>query len=227
MSKRSITRAEARVEVRGSKDAHLHFLSEIQKRAIDDNVARDKYLNLMAVPIIYAVWEGYFKTTIGICFKRLHSPNQRPRAFSPQFSTLWLQKESFVASFLQKLLNSMNPGADAGKQSAGKFAALTHLSEQFSTWFANPMPVRSFTDLVMTFSNVNEKVVRANATIINLDISAIDFGHLNQLLNLRNDLSHGGLVQLPETAEVTRLLNYTKALIGQFDVAVMAWLSRN
>lgn len=227
-SKRSINRTDARAELRGAKDAHLELLSEIRKRAIDDNPNRDKYLHLMAVPVVYAIWEGYFKAAMGVCFKRVHSPNQRPRVLDHRFSTLWLQKESFVSTFLQQLLNAMNPGAsDDGKPKPGKFNALAQFSQSISSWLSNPMPVRSFTDLVMTFSNVNERVVKVNADVIDLDISSVDFSHLNQLLSLRNDLSHGGLVQLPDNAVVVRLLAYTKTLIEEFDAAVVAWLTRN
>lgn len=225
---RSITRTDARAELRGSRDSHLEILREIKKRAVDDNLHRDKYLHLMAIPVVYATWEGYFKTAMGVCFKRVHSPNQRPRVLDHKFSTLWLQKESFVSTFLQQLLNAMNPGAgDDGRPKAGKFNALAQFSQSISAWLASPMPVRSFTDLVMTFSNVNERVVKANADVIALDISTIDFSHLNQLLSLRNDLAHGGLVQLPDSAVVVRMLDYTKTLIEEFDRAAIAWLGRN
>lgn len=224
-----ITRAEAGVEARDAKETHLDLLIEIEKRSLTENQQRDKYLYLMAVPIVYAVWEGYFKMSIAVCFKRLYEVNCRPRPIGRAFPTLWLQKESFVASFLQNLVNAMSPGTDVSKKiNVGKFKALAGFSNDIAKWLASPVPAPTdFVNLVMTHSNVNESVAKANADIIGLDLAGVDFGRINQLLNLRNDVSHGGLLQLPEAPEIERTINYTKELINQFDSAVQRWIKQN
>ena len=224
-----ITRAEARVEAGDAKATHLDLLLEIEKRSLTDNTGRDKFLHLMAIPVIYAIWEGYFKMSVAVCFKRLYELNCRPRPIGRQFPTLWLQKESFVTSFLQNLVNSMNPGIDASKKiSAGKFKALAGFSNDIARWLISPVPAPSdFVSLVMTHSNVNESVAKVNAEIIGLDLSRVDFGRINQLLNLRNDVSHGGLLKLPEAPEIERIVGYTRELIAQFDSAVQQWITQN
>jgi len=76
----------------------------------------------------------------------------------------------------------------------------------------------------MTYSNVNKDVALLNSAVIGLDISQVDFSRLNELLNRRNEIAHGGLVNYPRESNVVELLDYTGTLIDSFHSSIEAWL---
>ncbi|WP_156403512.1 MAE_28990/MAE_18760 family HEPN-like nuclease [Achromobacter sp. Root170] len=228
MEKRTLTKAAARAELVDAKQRYTDMLAEFEGRCVVNNAAKDGFLYLMAIPVIYSAWEAYFKMTMSICLKRLHSQSRKANRCDASYVALWLQKEGFVTGFLQNLLNAMNPGTDISKKlNMGKFKALADFSRDMAIWHSKPVPAQRFEDLVMTHSNINRAVVEANAEIIGLDLNSLNFGRLDELLSRRNDISHGGLVALPQEATVQALFGYVKNLISDFHCAVLRWLSCN
>lgn len=217
----------ARSELANAKVRHIGLLDKTRSHCIDANPGKDGFLYLMAIPLIYAAWEGYFRIVCAVCLRRKYITGKKAKKYPTSFSGLWLQKEGFVQSYLQKLVNSMQLGRPH-RPSAGQYAALCSLSTDLSVWLDAPMVVApSFGDLVMTFSNVNREVVKLNADAIGLDITGINFGRLDELLGRRNEIAHGGLLTFPSDLDVDELLVYTGALINSFDSAVAGWLPRS
>ncbi|MRJ21332.1 hypothetical protein FRT60_13470 [Pseudomonas haemolytica] len=218
----------AKTEAKQALERHLQILSDIRERCISNNQANDGFLYMMAIPIIYAAWEGYFKISCSICLRRYCIRGRKVKGYDNMYAALWLQKEGFLASFLQKLLNTMSLGTPPKKQAAGKFNILSDFTSDMKLWLERP--VDHFTDfdsLVMTHSNVNKGVAELNSKIIGLDISHIDFGRLDNLLEQRNSIAHGGFVAYPTLNNIDELLIYTKNLIESFHASIIDWLGRN
>ncbi|CAM8571802.1 MAE_28990/MAE_18760 family HEPN-like nuclease [Enterobacter asburiae] len=221
-------RASAKLEAQQAHDRHIEILTSVKNRCVDNNQAKDGFLYLMAVPVIYAAWEGYFKISCSICLRRYCRQGRKVKSYTDIYAALWLQKEGFLASFLQKLLNTMSLGSKIEKKGAGKFDILTDFTGSMKQWLEKPVDhLIDFDSLVMTHSNVNKNVAELNARVIGLDISNVNFGRLDNLLKERNNIAHGGLITYPNEAFIQDLLIYTSKLIDDFHNAVMIWLTKN
>lgn len=219
--------ASAKKEAQQSLVRHIQILNDVKLRCITNNTENDGFMYLMSIPIIYAAWEGYFKIACAICLKRHCRPGQKVKSYTEIYAALWLQKEGFLASFLQKLLNTMTLGSSIDKKGAGKFEVLTEFTKEMKNWLDGPVDhFVDFDSLVMTHSNVNKNVAELNSKIIGLDVSGINFGRLDGLLAQRNSIAHGGLITHPTKINVEELLTYTQGLITDFHDAVITWLNK-
>ncbi|WP_322881100.1 MAE_28990/MAE_18760 family HEPN-like nuclease [Pandoraea sputorum] len=222
---RHLPLTSAKQETRSARNRHKAMLDNIRLHSITNNVEKQDFLFLMAVPVIYAAWEGYFRIACSICLRRQCHIGQKARKYGAKYSTLWLQKESFFDSFLQNLFNAMQLGRAQKKLNAGKFTALSEFSHKLAGWLEQPINhLSNFDDLVMTYSNVNRDVVLLNCGVIGINVDNVDFSKLNELLNRRNDIAHGGIVDYPREATVNELLDYTAGLIDSFHASVETWL---
>lgn len=220
--------SSAKLEAKQALERHLKILDDIHSRCIVLNTGNDGFLYLMSIPIIYAAWEGYFKIACSICLRRHCRPGQKVSSYTNIYAALWLQKEGFLASFLQKLLNTMTLGTPPKKQGAGKFDVLTDFTGAMKTWLGSPVDhLIDFDALVMTHSNVNKSVAELNAKIIGLDISNVSLGRLDSLLEQRNSIAHGGLITYPTKISVEDTLDYSRRVITEFHEAVINWLNSN
>jgi hypothetical protein len=220
--------SSAKLEAKQALNRHLKILDDINSRCIASNTANDGFLYLMSIPIIYAAWEGYFKIACSICLRRHCRPGQKVSSYPDIYAALWLQKEGFLASFLQKLLNTMTLGTPPKKKGAGKFDSLTEFTSSMKAWLGSPVDhLIDFDSLVMTHSNVNKSVAELNAKIIGLDVSNVSLGRLDSLLEQRNSIAHGGLITYPTKINVEETLDYARNVITEFHQAVVTWLEDN
>ncbi|ELI6431879.1 hypothetical protein RRM65_001618 [Aeromonas salmonicida subsp. salmonicida] len=220
--------SSAKLEAKQALERHLKILDDISERCVSANIKNDGFLYLMAIPIIYAAWEGYFKISCSICLRRHCRPGRKIAAYPDVYAALWLQKEGFLASFLQKLLNTMTLGSQPKKQGYGKFDVLTTFTGEMKSWLNNPVDhLIDFDSLVMTHSNVNKGIAELNAKVIGLDVTNVPLGRLDTLLAQRNSIAHGGLITFPTRASIEDTLEYTKDLINKFHNSVMLWLNNN
>lgn len=228
MMSRHLHRKEAQLEAKQSLQRHIDILRSIKMHAIDDNAAKNEFLYLMAIPMIYAAWEGFFKLTCSICLRRYCLRGKKYKSYPDKYSALWLQKESFVNSFFDKLLSSMSLGKKQRKLSSGRFTSLSSFSGSMRDWFEKPINhLENFDELVMTYSNVNKEVTQFNAEIIGLNIEQVDLAKLDELLGRRNNIAHGGLIDYPRENTITELLAYTEKLLTEFHKSAEDWLSKN
>lgn len=218
----------AKAELTDALQRHLGMLSNINLHCIVNNREKNEFLYLMAVPVIYAAWEGYFRISCSICLRRICYREKKAKLYPEKYAALWLQKESFVDSFLQLLFNSMQIGRPQKKLNAGKFNALAKFSTDTRNWLERPVNhLYNFDDLVMTYSNVNKEVALLNSEIIGFQVGEIDFSRLDELLNRRNEIAHGGIVDYPREQTINELLNYTRGLINGLNLAIIEWLQAN
>ena len=106
---------QARLELENARGRHLAVLEDVRRVCVVENASKDEFKYLMAVPIIYSAWEGTFRITCATCIKRKCMVGTKARNHNAEYTTLWLQREKFVETFLKNLLNAMNPGADVAK----------------------------------------------------------------------------------------------------------------
>jgi hypothetical protein len=219
---------EAKSEAKEALRRHLDILDNIEKHTLTNNQEKDEFLYLMSIPIIYAAWEGYFRIACSICLRRTCHRGKKIKNYSNEYSTLWLQRESFVESFLTKLFNSMALGKQPKKLNSGRYNALTDFTGNIKNWLEEPADhLKNFDDLVMTYSNINKEVTELNSKIIGFDISAINLGRLDDLLGRRNNIAHGGLIDYPKENTITELLEYTRQLLKDFHSSIDTWLATN
>lgn len=215
----------AKAEARSALTRHLKMLSDIREHSITANQSKSEFIYLMAIPIIYAAWEGFFRISCSICLRRICHRGRKSKRYNPKYSTLWLQKEPFINSFFDSILNNMQPGR-AQTMTGGRFNALARLSDNLNRWHETPLDhLTDFDKLVMTHSNVNRDITQLNAEIIGIDLAGIDFSRIDELLNRRNQIAHGGIINYPREETVENLINYTERLINSFHTSVENWLS--
>lgn len=223
---RHLTKRAAKQELRSARDRHLALLAEVQKNCISENPARDGFKHLLAIPIIYAAWEGYFKISFTLCIKRKCQSTLRAKSYPGIYTALWLQKQPFVQSYLSTLVSAMQPGKAVQPKSGHQYRALAKFSDEFSGWLNSPMDHASgFDGLVMTHSNVDQKVLTLNSEVIGLDLSGVPVGRLDSMVGRRNEISHGGILDYPSDTEVIELLAFCNNLIISIDAKISTWLS--
>jgi hypothetical protein len=205
--------------------SHLDILADVRKWCLTENEGKEKFYYLLALPIVYSAWEGFFRVSCAICLRRNCVLGNKAKSYRAAYSTLWLQKESFLESFFRTLFNSMSLGKDNRKINAGRFHSLTDFVSDLNAWLDNPLDhAQDFDKLVMTYSNVNEDIARLNCGIIGIDVTGIDFSKLNEVVGRRNDVAHGGLIAYPDEAKIVELVVYTENLLKQFPGRIVAWL---
>jgi hypothetical protein len=218
----------AKNEIRSALDRHLQMLEDVRTHSITNNEEKKEFLYLMAVPVIYAAWEGYFRLSCSICLRRKCYRGKKSKCYESSYSTLWLQKETFVASFLQGLVASMQLGRVQKKIGNGQFNAISKFSSNLGNWREQPLDhLTDFDKLVMTHSNVNKEVTEINSKIIGLNLDLVNFSRIDELLNRRNEIAHGGIRNSIGEDDVKNLIDYTKELIAGFHGAVDTWLHSN
>jgi hypothetical protein len=220
-----ITKVDARAEVNDAKSRHDALLEEVRDHCVTRNSSKLEIYYLLAIPVVYAAWEGYFKLVCSICIKRQCDSAVKAKDYSQKFAALWLQKEPFFLSFLDKTTAAMQLGRTV-KAGGKQFLPLVELSEKLAHWHDNPVDDSvDFASLVMTHSNVNADVAKINAVAIGLDLRGVTFGKLDELLSRRNDIAHGGLLTYPKEHEVIELIDYALRLIDTFNTSAVNWIS--
>lgn len=223
-----LPRKMARAEVQSALDRHITMLDEIKKHSLTNNVAGDQFLYLMAIPIIYSAWEGYFKIVFSVCFKRKCNLHRKASSYPEIFSVLWLQKQGFFQSYLSKMFAAMQLGQERLPKTGAQYRALAEFSKGFSAWIRGPVDhTVKFDSLVMTYSNVNLEVLKLNSEVIGLNLTGVRTGSLDELVGRRNDVAHGGLLVYPTNFEVDQLISYTEELMKSLDGAVSKWMDVN
>jgi hypothetical protein len=184
----------------------------------------------MAVPIVYSAWEGNFRVVVSICLRRLHDSKLAAGKYDGKALALWFLKSPAYQSFRAKVLNFSDPFRDdTQREGKGLYEATSEFLSLVSPWLDSALqaPIGGHDKLVMTFSNVGPRVVKANAGAIDLDLAKVDLGRLNQLVQQRNEIGHGGLFTPPGEKELGELIGYTSGLIKSFNRAARSWLQKS
>lgn len=214
-------------------------------RLIEVKTSHAELIRLMAVPLIYSCWEGFFKTATAKCLITIRDQNECAKDATAQQRAAWLKKASFFKSYVDMLRNLMELDADGqaserhakqkSKVKKGQHSLLAATLQELDTWHAGSLDKSIEPEsLILTFSNVNKDVVDLNAAITGLDkipsYALIDFTQLEALVGKRNSIGHGGIsdgdiLSYPGILETKGYVNYTKKLISEYLTSVIEWLN--
>ena len=78
----------------------------------------------------------------------------------------------------------------------------------------------------MTFSNVNEIVVKINFDAIGLDYSSLDLSQLGEVVGLRNSLGHGEFKSSVKPRKFNSIIAYVERLINDLNQCATEWLDK-
>lgn len=186
---------------------------------------------IMATPIFYSIWERSFRIANSIGLKAIRHKMRTPTGCTESQIAMWLQKESFYTSFLDRLHSSKAAGdAERSKVGKGAFDALSKFLEEYKSWLVRPIPPGHLNDYVMTFSNVNRAVVAFNAAALGVDqfpayqTAFRGWGRLDDLVGRRNDIGHGTLAIVPGNKEFGELFQFTYDLVGSYCRVYSDWV---
>jgi hypothetical protein len=183
---------------------------------------------LLVVPLLYAAWERCFTFCNAIAWRRVREECPAASTLSSAERAAWLMQAGFYQSYTQKLLNASSVDDD-DKPKKSHYPQLSEFLGSLDGWHSSPLDPNVDADsLVMTFSNVNPKVVEVNAEALGMTtfpgFVAIKFGRLNSLVGLRNNIGHGGTVAPPANTEFTDLWDFTEQLIEDYSETFKSWL---
>lgn len=183
---------------------------------------------LLVVPMLYAAWERCFTFCNAIAWRRLREECTAASTLSPGERAAWLMRAGFYQGYTKKLLNASSVGDD-DRPKKSHFPTLSEFLGSLDGWHSSQLDQTVDAEsLVMTFSNVNPDVVEVNAEALGMTTfpayAAIKFGRLHNLVNLRNNIGHGGTIAAPANSEFTELWEFTEKLIEDYSEAFKAWL---
>lgn len=198
-------------------------------------------VRLMAVPMLYSVWERCFSVWTSICLRSIRESTSRAIDCPPEIRAFWLRKADFFKSFIDIIRDVMELEREDSifQQTSGLSKKITkggfHLSSRvlgsLDYWhqqpFSNKQDVK---ELVLTYSNVNDAVVTVNADALGLSSMSsyeqLDLSRLGGLVGMRNAIGHGASLIPPGSRELAELLTYTESLIKQYAEVIIEWLDR-
>lgn len=197
-------------------------------------------IRLMTVPILYSVWERSFSSWTAICLRVIQEHYLKASDCPPMARAFWFRKADFFKSFVDTMRDVLEleredsifeQSSGFGKKiTKGGFNLSSQLLEKMDHWHNSPLEARSgLSSLVITYSNVNESVVRTNAEAIGLDsltsFQELDLSMLGKLVGIRNGIGHGAILVPPGVLELEELMGYTKKLIQQYADVTIEWIN--
>lgn len=214
-------------EIENVKKECLELLDNVLKVASDNNSKEQELYRLMSTPLIYSLWERTFTISTITVLKVLREETSPASEYSANIRALWLQKESFCQSFISKTLEN----SEKVNSKKGTYKNLLDFLVKLDAWHALPLENKSdYGDLVMTFSNVNSKVVKYNAEAIGMasdgNFQNLVMDHLDELLGYRNDIGHGGSMIPPGFKSYSEMGAKTKTLITDYCNFCLVWIKK-
>ncbi|WP_454004164.1 HEPN domain-containing protein [Alcaligenes sp. Marseille-Q7550] len=202
--------------------------------------AHPEAVRLMAVPMLYSVWERCFSIWTSLCLKSIRESTARAVDCPPEIRAFWLRKADFFKSFIDIVRDVIELEREDSvfQQTSGLSKKITkggfHLSSKvlgsLDAWHQQPFPSKQdVKDLVLTYSNVNDAVVTVNAEALGLaamsSYQKLDLSKLGGLVGMRNAIGHGASFTAPGSRELNELIEYTRSLITQYAEVVIDWLN--
>jgi hypothetical protein len=218
--------ATAAEEVRLVRDDCLGLITGI--KAFPSLIRGEPYpemFRLMATPLLYSTWERCFTLCHAIALKLLRDLAANPAGLTGPARAVWLLRTPFYDSLRTHLGSALERSPKRGH-----YKALCDFIEHLESWSQGAFDRSSDTsDLVMTFSNVNEDVVALNARAIGLDelpdFKLLKLGRLHDLVGRRNDIGHGGTIKPPANETFVELVLFCEWLIDEYCALFIGWIS--
>ena len=203
-------------------------------------VTEPEMLRLMSVPILYSVWERAFSGWTAICLRVVQENYPRAIDCPAKTRAYWLRKADFFKSFIASVRDVMELEREDSvfqqasgfkkKITRGGFNLSSQVLSQLDEWHERPLNAKvDMTNLVVTYSNVNDVVVTTNAEAIGLtelhSFAALDLSRLGELVGIRNGIGHGAILAAPGKRLLDELITYTESLIIQYAEVVLEWIT--
>lgn len=227
-------------EIQFVRDAEcLSTIRSIRALLAATNV-EEEMIRLMSVPMLYSVWERAFSNWTAISLRVLREVYSTAAACPPQSRAFWLRKASFFKSFVDAVRDvveleredsifQQNTGFSK-KITKGAFVLSSQVLAKLDEWHSKPLALQGdMSELVITYSNVNENVLTLNADAIGLNSTVayqtLDKSRLGQLVGIRNGIGHGASLQAPGVRELNELIDYTEMLVNQYAEVTIEWIN--
>jgi len=229
-----ISLKEALSEIEHTKNECLELIEQLD--AFSPPNASGEYhptFRLMATPMLYSAWERCFTLCNSISLRLIRERTSRAHDLPPGARALWLQAATFFQSFSSKVYEAPDVGGaldSKGTLKPGRFRALSQFLKELDDWSVQPLDHRLITDdLVMTFSNVNPKVVDINAEAIGIaafpQFQQLKLGRLHDLVGRRNEIGHGAIIQPPSNSDFCDLRQFTIDIVRLYCDIYATWLN--
>ncbi|ELY2595943.1 MAE_28990/MAE_18760 family HEPN-like nuclease [Cronobacter sakazakii] len=223
-----------------TKNESLGFLDSI--KSINDFMARsgdrekEDMFRIISVPMIYSSWEGFFTETMSVCLNTLKLSDREAFKYSAEIRALWLQREPFYSRYVDMIKNIydadshrsiVHNGAQIKKKvTKGAFKLTSDVIQHIDAFNKSTLSDCDVSELVMTFSNVNEIVVKINFDAIGLDYSSLDLSQLGEVVGLRNSLGHGEFKSSVNPRKFNSIIAYVERLINDLNQCAIEWLDK-
>ena len=224
--------ADSILEIDSVERECVEVLGQVAAFCIADVVGRrPDIFRLMAVPMIYSAWERAFRISTAVAIRYLVESKPSVAQLTPDQKALLLQKESFFKSYSDKAI----PTKGARGHRKSEFETLSNLLTELENWSQSKASLGTDAEeYVMTFSNVDHRVLRLHEKILSAGPTIdketglqIDLSPLGELLNRRNDISHGGSIQPPGEKNLDDLFRFTERLLTGYRDSMRAVVRKN
>ncbi|EKO4494270.1 hypothetical protein P0N00_000820 [Escherichia coli] len=229
-----------KVMLEKTKNESLGFLESI--KSINEFMSRsgdkdkEDMFRIISVPMIYSSWEGFFTETMSVCLNTLKLSDREAFRYSAEIRALWLQREPFYSKYVDMIKNIydadshrsiVHNGAKIKKKvTKGAFKLTSEVIQHIDRFNKSTLSDCDVSELVMTFSNVNEMVVKVNFDAIGLDYSLLDLSQLGEVVGLRNSLGHGEFKSSVNPRKFNSIIVYVENLIIDLNQCAITWLDK-
>lgn len=229
-----------KVMLEKTKNESLGFLESI--KSINEFMSRsgdkdkEDMFRIISVPMIYSSWEGFFTETMSVCLNTLKLSDREAFRYSAEIRALWLQREPFYSKYVDMIKNIydadshrsiVHNGAQIKKKvTKGAFKLKSEVIQHIDRFNKSTLSDCDVSELVMTFSNVNEMVVKVNFDAIGLDYSSLDLSQLGEVVGLRNSLGHGEFKSSVNPRKFNSIIVYVENLIIDLNQCAITWLDK-
>ncbi|SCZ57065.1 MAE_28990/MAE_18760 family HEPN-like nuclease [Thiohalomonas denitrificans] len=223
-------------EIEFSKDESRELINQLNRSVFR---ARNPSVRLAAIPIYYAAWEKFFKDATTTCLKAIHAANSSASRAPAETRAVWLLKEKEFSKFVDTLRSIIDMSFEESERqkqknfgrrlSKGLTNNTVSILKWLDEWNSNKLPHHSdLSELVLTFSNVNEKVVDINCRLLGInsskDYKEDKFSGLNTLLGTRNSIAHGSNTSAPGIRQTKELSKIALAAVDNYSNVTTDWL---
>lgn len=225
----AIAKAAAIKQIQLVRNECDHTLASVKAFAPPNPITNqyDPTFRLIATPMLYSIWERAFSICHSESLRLIRDVTVSANSLTADRRAIWLIKGTIFRSFVDRIKTTIH---DARTPKKGEFNTLVDFLRNLDSWAAEGLdPALAVEDLVITFSNVNPKVVDLNAEAIGIaaypQFQTIKFGRLHNLLLYRNEIGHGARIVPPTNQEFVDLMNFTEELVRDYTDVFVAWIN--
>lgn len=167
---------------------------------------------LMIIPYLYALWEKSFVLGISVCLKLFRNKYRKVESAHLELKALWMLEEPFYQSYKDTIYHAKKKRV---------YDIVEEFIKEQDAWRGKKYRENVDAEkLVFTLSNIKVRVLLLNAKCVQIDklksFQKLDLSRLDEFVEKRNDISHGGLQPKMGTSELKGLAEYVEELCNGF-----------